>query len=197
MFTGQTFAVLPDCSQKTVQRFDGLVCKDKNLSSLNDVIKAKYLSAQLMSNAPLKLLKTTQIGWQHYVQECKTTRCIQQQFEQRINDLDLFTSMNQSLTQYFIRQNIEQRHTPLTQLQLHQLDKNRIKIEGIQYRNPNNAENTRVRYLRSYTSPDQFSQVIDLETKCKYSLERQGHLLKFSSKDGSCRYFTGIYKLFD
>jgi uncharacterized protein len=195
-FMVQSHALMPDCQQETQLQFERMVCKNADIKQLNEQLKTKYLNAQLMSNAPLKLLAKTQHGWRRHVELCQSTQCLQQQFSQRIDELELFTSMNQSLTQYFIRQSHPTRAS-YTQLQLHQLDKNRIKIEGMQYRNPNNSENHRIRYLRSYTSPDQFAQLVDLESKCRYSIERTGHLLKFSSKDAACKYFTGLYRLFD
>lgn len=189
-------AALPDCQQKTSSKFAQRVCDTPQLNTLKQAVKNKYLNAQLMSNAPLKVLDATQQGWLAHVELCKSTQCIVKQFNQRVDDLELFTSMNHSLSQFFVRQSTATRSS-YTQLQLHQLEKNRIKIEGMQYRNPNNSENSQIRYLRAYTSPDQLAQIVDVESKCTFSIVRTGHLLKFSSKDHACQYFTGLYRLYD
>lgn len=191
------FASLPDCNVKSAQVFQKMVCKNSELKQLNQQIQETYLTTQLMSNAPLNLLKISQMAWENYVKQCKNARCIQQQFEQRIDELTLLTTMNQSFTQHYIRYKASTIDPQMTQLQIQQLDKNRIKIEGIQYRNPNNSEQNRIIHLRSYTSPDQLTEITDLDSKCKYTLQRTAHTLNFYSTDHKCKRFIGIYKLYD
>lgn len=190
-------AQLPNCEKKHQQTFEKTICKNNDLKSLNNQIKEKYLSAQLMSNASLALLSLAQEDWLKYVRACKSRQCIQQQFEQRIDDLTFIINMNQSLTQHFVRYDPKQKNQQMVTLQLQQLDKNKIKIEAMQYRNPNNSEHQRVAYLRSYTSPDLAQPIVDLETKCNYSINRFGHVLEFKTEDQQCKRFVGIYKLYD
>lgn len=192
-----TYAQLPDCTKKQNQKFEIQVCKHENLKILNQQIKEKYLSAQLMSNAALPLLARVHQDWLNYVKLCKNQQCIQQQFEQRLDDLTIIINMNQSLTQHFIRYNPKQKDAQMVTLQLQQLDKNKIKIEATQYRNPNNSENQRIAYLRSYTSPSLQDPITDLETKCVYTIERTGHVLEFKTEDQQCKRFVGVYKLYD
>lgn len=191
------FAGMPDCEKKLSGAFDQKVCSHQELKDLNQQIREKYLNAQLMSNAPLKLLETSNRAWEKYVKSCKSVQCIHREFEQRIDDLTFFTTINQSLTQHYIRYKSAAIDSQMTHIQLQQLDKNRIKIEGIQYRSPNNSEATRIAYLRSYSSPDHLTDITDLENKCIYSLIRTDHTLEFQSEDPKCQRFVGLYKLYD
>lgn len=190
-------AQLPDCEKKQNQTFEKSVCQNNDLNALNSQIKEKYLSAQLMSNASLALLSLAHEDWIKYVKSCKNRQCIQQQFEQRLDDLTFIINMNQSLMQHFVRYDPQQKNQQMVTLQLQQLDKNKIKIEAMQYRNPNNSEHQRIAYLRSYTSPDLTETIVDLETKCHYSINRFGHVLEFKTEDQKCKRFIGIYRLFD
>lgn len=197
MLQQQAFAEMPDCEKKLSSAFEQKVCRHEILKDLNLQIKEKYLNAQLMSNAPLRLLETSNRAWEKYVKSCKTTQCIHREFEQRVDDLTFFTTINQSLTQHYIRYKSAVLDAQMTHIQLQQLDKNRIKIEGIQYRSPNNSEATRISYLRSYTSPDHLTDITDLENKCSYDLTRTEHTLEFQSEDPKCQRFVGLYKLYD
>lgn len=191
------YAVLPDCAHKNLTGFEAKICKNEKLKTLNSDVKDKYLSAQLMSNASLKLLQRSQHDWYKFTQKCKNTACIQEQFEQRLDDLTFIMNMNQSLTQHFIRYHPKTSNEQLATLQLQQLDKNKIKIEGNQYRHPHNSRDKRIAYLRSYTSSDLKTDITDLETKCTYKLKRIGYLLRFTSNDKNCQRFVGLYKLYD
>lgn len=190
-------ALLPDCEKNQSASFGKLVCQNQDLQKLNLEIQEKYLSAQLMSNAPLTLLRQSQQDWRKYVALCKNQRCLKEQFEKRLDDLTFIINMNQSLTQHFIRYAPKQPKQQMVTLQIQQLDKNKIKIEASQYRNPNNSEHQRIAYLRSYTSTQLQNQITDLETKCTYTLQRSGHLLNFRTQDPKCERFVGIYKLYD
>lgn len=191
------YAALPDCDNKNLKAFESKICKNEKLKELNLQLKEKYLSAQLMSNASLGLLDQSQNDWYRYLQKCKNSTCIQEQFEQRLDDLTFIMNMNQSLTQHFIRYYPKVQYNQLATIQLQQLDKNKIKIEANQYRHPHNSRDKRVAYLRSYTSSDLKGEIVDLETKCTYQLQRHGHVLKFSSQDTQCQRFVGTYKLYD
>lgn len=197
LISKSAIAQLPDCQHISQHGFDQKVCGNHDLKQLNIKVKETFLNAQLMSNAPLYLLKNSQQGWSDYIKQCKNIQCLEKQFKKRIEDLTFLTTMNQSLTQNYIRYKDSAMDQPMTQLQLHQLDKNRIKIEAVQYRNPNNSESNQIVYLRSYTSPDRLNHIADLENKCTYQVERNAHNLYFNSKEGKCQRFTGLYKLYD
>lgn len=190
-------AALPDCKITQNDYFGRTVCKNNTLEEKNSLIKEHYLNAQLMSNAPLQLLNTLQSAWISYARQCKTTQCIKQQFEQRSDDLVFLTTVNQSLSQHYIRVKKAALAQPFTHIQLQQLDKNRIKIEGIQYHSPNMAESKQVTYLRAYTSPDHVHQITDLESKCIYRIKRHRLSLELESDNKSCQQFVGIYRIYD
>ena len=195
-------SILPDCDQEFHQKFASkrlykLVCQDEQLKEHNEEIKAQYLQAQLMSNAPLKLLLLSQQQWENFVNKCKTKACISQQFEQRVDELVYLTSMNQSLTQHFVRYVNGKVDPQFTSLQIQQLDRNRIKIEATQFRNPNNSDTARYAHLRSYTTADALQEISDLDSRCQYKIERKFSILKLESDEENCKRFTGIYKLYD
>ncbi|SDB82990.1 hypothetical protein SAMN05421749_101151 [Acinetobacter marinus] len=197
-----TVSQLPDCSAKSPAKSESkllrkYVCHNESLQQKNDEMKAQYLQAQLMSNAPLKLLTLSQQQWEGFVNKCKNKSCVAQQYDQRIADLVYLTSMNQSLTQHFVRYIDGQVDPQSTMLQLQQLDRNRIKIEATQYRNPNNQDATRYAHLRSYTTADALQEITDLDSRCQYKIERQFSILKLTSDQDNCKRFAGTYKLYD
>ena len=79
-----------------------LICSDK-LSPLREQLNDKYLTAYLVTDAPLRLIDDTHRLWFSRLQQCKNTACVKAQFELRLEDLNFYTSMNQSLTQHFIK----------------------------------------------------------------------------------------------
>lgn len=195
-------SILPDCDQEFHQKIASKrlyrhVCQDEQLKEHNEEIKAQYLQAQLMSNAPLKLLLLSQQQWESFVNKCKTKACIAQQYEQRIDELVYLTSMNQSLTQHFVRYVDGKVDPQSTSLQIQQLDRNRIKIEATQFRNPNNSDAARYAHLRSYTTADALQEISDLDSRCQYKIERKFSILKLESNEEICKRFAGTYKLYD
>lgn len=195
-------SILPTCDQDTHGQAESKllrkhVCQDEQLKEHNEEIKAQYLQAQLMSNAPLKLLLLSQQQWENFVNKCKNKTCISQQFERRIDELVYLTSMNQSLTQHFVRYVNGKVDPQFTSLQIQQLDRNRIKIEATQFRNPNNSDTARYAHLRSYTTADALQEISDLDSRCQYKIERKFSILKLESDEENCKRFTGIYKLYD
>ena len=195
-------SILPTCDQDTHGQAESKllrkhVCQDEQLKEHNEEIKAQYLQAQLMSNAPLKLLLLSQQQWESFVNKCKTKACIAQQYEQRIDELVYLTSMNQSLTQHFVRYVDGKVDPQSTSLQIQQLDRNRIKIEATQFRNPNNSDTARYAHLRSYTTADALQEISDLDSRCQYKIERKFSILKLESNEEICKRFAGTYKLYD
>ena len=164
-----------------------------NVQKLNN----KFLTAYLVTDAPLQLLHDTQKLWLNQIQQCKSKTCFQQQFDLRFDDLNFYTSMNQTLTQHYLKfENGRLSELPV-HLQIHQLDKDKLKIEGIAYRNPNNRIETQTMSLLAYSTPEKKNQIIDNEKKCQYQFDFQKALLVIKSDQKGCERFTGIYRLYD
>ncbi|UUM26463.1 hypothetical protein NQU59_12230 [Acinetobacter colistiniresistens] len=160
-------------------------------------LNTKFLTAYLVTDAPLQLLHDTQSLWLNQVQQCKSKNCYQQQFDARLDDLNFYTSMNQTLTQHYLKYEHGKLAAQPVHLQIHQLDKDKLKIEGTAYRNPNNRLETQTQSLLAYSTPEQRSQIIDNEKKCQYQLDFQKALLIVKSEQKDCSRFTGIYRLYD
>ena len=160
-----------------------------------------YFSSNLVTNAPLRLLQDTQKMWRTRLNECKNKTCFSQQFDIRGEDLNAYSSLNQSLTQHFIQYRHGKIAQPHTYLQIHQLDQNKIKIEGWVYRNPNaNAEKLTFAFLAYINNADK-TQVTNNETTCQYKFDYQKALLHVSSTNHvaqkNCQRFAGVYRLYD
>ncbi|WP_038344221.1 hypothetical protein [Acinetobacter sp. A47] len=160
-------------------------------------LNSKFLTAYLVTDAPLQLLHDTQTQWLNQIQQCKTKNCFQQQFEARLDDLNFYTSMNQTLTQHYLKYEHGSIASQPVHLQIHQLDKDKLKIEGIAYRNPNNRPETQTMSLLAYSTPEQKSQIIDNEKKCQYQFDFQKALLIVKTEQKGCERFTGIYRPYD
>ncbi len=189
-----TFAKSIDCSDRT---FDlKKICSsqyDEQRIKLNN----KFLTAYLVTDAPLQLLHDTQQLWLKQLQQCKSKTCYQQQFETRLDDLNFYTSMNQTLTQHYLKYEQGKLAAQPVHLQIHQLDKDKLKIQGIAYRNPNNRVESQTLSLLAYTTPEQKNLIIDNEKKCQYQFDFQKALLIIKSEQKGCERFTGIYRLYD
>lgn len=66
----------------------------KTFSEARKQLNNKYLSAYLVTDAPLQLLQDTQTLWLRQTQQCKTNSCIQQQFDVRGDDLNFMLHLN-------------------------------------------------------------------------------------------------------
>src|SRR5699024_1096559 len=73
------------------------------LSQAGEELGAQYFTAFLITDAPVRLLQDTQQLWANRLQQCKTLDCFKQQFEWRLDDLNIYISLNQSLTQHYIK----------------------------------------------------------------------------------------------
>ncbi|EPG37948.1 A1S_1983 family putative colistin resistance protein [Acinetobacter colistiniresistens] len=160
-------------------------------------LNTKFLTAYLVTDAPLQLLHDTQSLWLNQVQQCKSKNCYQQQFDARLDDLNFYTSMNQTLTQHYLKYEHGKLAAQPVHLQIHQLDKDKLKIEGTAYRSPNNRLETQTQSLLAYSTPEQRNQIIDNEKKCQYQFDFQKALLIIKSEQKDCSRFTGIYRLYD
>ncbi|MGE8550554.1 MAG: hypothetical protein ACN6NN_06580 [Acinetobacter calcoaceticus] len=187
------FAESIDCSNSGAE----LKICSKTFSDSKKQLDNKYLSAYLVTDAPLQLLQDTQKLWSKHTQQCKSNTCIQQQFDLRNDDLNFYASLKQTLTQHYLK--FENGHLAAqpVHIQVHQLAKDKIKIEGIAYRNPNNRKETQTISLMAYSSPEQKSEILDNEHNCKYQFNFQKALLNVKTQQKGCERFSGIYRLYD
>ncbi|MEB3752963.1 A1S_1983 family putative colistin resistance protein [Acinetobacter sp. MD2(2019)] len=186
-----------DCMFKVKQH---LLCSANNLATrqqLNQLLFTTYMT----SNAPTPLIHTTQNLWRKRVEQCKSKSCVERQFELRNEDLNTYNSINQNLTQHFIQYRQGYLAKPTAYLQIHQLDQNRIKIEGIAYRNPNNSQARQSINFLAYRNQAQKNEITNNETGCKYAFNYQKAILTVTLLQNQaykyCDRFVGIYKLYD
>lgn len=188
------FSAAIDCQQAPSQLKQ--VCSSQ-FEPARQQLHNSYLTGLLISDAPSLLLKDTHATWLQQLQQCKSTRCTRQQIEQRIDALNTYISLNQSLTQHYLKVENGQLTHPSIHLKLHQLSKDSIKIEALAYRNPNNRLEKQTVSLLAYTTPQQKSQILDNEHDCKYDIHYSKALLVVKTKQKGCERFTGIYRLYD
>lgn len=192
--TSVVFAGAIECASTT----SGLqkVCSDE-FSQQREKLDNLYLTANLVTDAPLRIIQDTQQIWQTRLQQCKSLDCYKQQFELRADELNIFVSLNQSLTQHYLKFAHGTFAQPFTQLKVHQLSKDRIKIEGFSYRNPNNRAETQSIPFLAYTTPEQKNDILDNEHECKYQFNYGKAILSVKTSQKGCERFTGIYRLYD
>lgn len=195
LYSSFSYAQEIDCTSTSNKKL-AQVCTE-NFSELRGKLSDQYLTAYLMSDAPIRLLEDTQQLWIQRLQQCKSLNCYTQQFDFRIDQLNFFTSMNQSMTQHYLKYENGQFAAQPVHLQIHQLNKNSIKIEGIAYRNPNNRLETQSIAFLAYTTPEQKNKIIDNEHDCSYDFEYSKAILKIQTKQKGCERFAGIYRLYD
>jgi uncharacterized protein len=155
------------------------------------------LTAFLITDAPIQLLQDTHKTWYQRVKKCKSKDCLVQQFDFRVDQLNFFTSMNQSMTQHYLKYESGQLATSSVHLQIHQLSKNNLKIEGSAYRNPNNKLETQMIPFLAYSTSQDKHQITNNESDCKYDFDFQKSILKISTLDKNCERFSGVYRLYD
>lgn len=160
-------------------------------------LSEQYFTAYLITDAPLRLLQDTQKLWSYRIDQCQKISCFQQQFESRLDELNLFISLNQSLTQHYLKYENGTIARPAVHLKVHQLGKDKIKIEGIAYRSPKNRIETQTVPFLAYTTPDEKADITNNENDCKYRFNYQKATLSVSSQQKGCERFNGIYRLYD
>ena len=189
------YALPVDCEHSNTMLLKKL-CSTQ-FESLRSELNEKYLTAYLVTDAPIRLINDTHHLWFNRLHQCKSNDCFKQQFDMRFEDLNFYTSMNQSLTQHFVKyENGEISKQPI-HLQIHQLTKDRIKVEGISYRNPNNKKDAQIISLLAYTTPEKKNEILDNEHDCKYQLNFQKAILTVKTQQKGCDRFTGTYRLYD
>lgn len=197
-FCGTSFAQAKplQCESETKTKAYRHLCLDA-YSELRSEFNEKSLTTYLVTDAPLRLIHDTHLMWLERTKQCKTNECIQQLFNLRIEDLNFYTSMNQTLTQHYLKFEQGQIAKQPIHLKIHQLTKDRIKIEGLAYRNPNNRTEKQSIPLLAYTTPEQKNIILDNEHDCKYQLNFQKALLQVTTKQKGCERFVGTYRLYD
>lgn len=186
----------------------GLNCSSQNNSALKlacsaqyiterNAIEEKTLTATLITDAPLRLIEDTEKLWVNHLKQCKSFNCYKQQFDNRLEQLNFYTSMNQSLTQHYLKyENGEIAFQPIY-IQIHQLTKNNIKVEGIAYRNPNNKLEKQIIPFLAYSTTEQKNNITDNENDCKYQFNYSKSYLLVKTEQKNCERFVGIYRLYD
>ncbi|NHB58619.1 hypothetical protein G9F32_11425 [Acinetobacter sp. 194] len=194
--TTLSYAKPLQCEQSDFKKNYAKLCRDE-FKSIWTELDDMSLTATLVTDAPLRLLDDTHQLWLSYVQQCSSTHCVKQQLERRQEDLNVYTSMNQTLTQHYLKYEAGQLAKQPVHLRIHQLTKDRIKVEGIAYRNPNNGIKSQAIPLLAYTTPNKKNEILDNENDCKYQLSFQTAVLVVNTKQQGCERFKGIYRLYD
>ena len=185
-----------DCSKNNASFVSKKICSDSFHEQRHE-LNNKFLVAYLVSDAPIKLLYDTHASWFNRLQQCKSQNCITQQFSIREDDLNFYTSLNQSLTQHFLKYEAGKIANQPIHLQVHQLGKDKIKVEGIAYRNPNNRTESQAISFLAYTSPEKKDQIYDNEHDCQYHFNFQKSILVVKTEQKGCERFSGVYRLYD
>lgn len=181
------------------------LCQASNNQQQYQSLKQKYqrlqsqvLATQLISNAPLHLLMQQHHFWKNYLLKCRNYSCFEQHLALRQTQLLEIKTINQSLNQHYrlVKSNIQPVY--VIELQLQQLEKNRIKIEAQKYQDPKQDLKQLLR-LRAYSEINQLHKIQDLENQCSYQVVRFKYAvqLKALSKKAICQHFVGWYKLYD
>ncbi|PZO94906.1 MAG: hypothetical protein DI631_03870, partial [Acinetobacter johnsonii] len=127
--TSFSYAQVIDCDDPTSSSLKK-ICSDQ-FKDIRQKLDTQSMTAFLISDAPQRLLVDTHQLWLNRLQQCKSLACYQQQMDFRIDDLNFYTSLNQSLTQHYLKFEHGAIAKQPVHLQVHQLSKDKIKIEGV------------------------------------------------------------------
>jgi uncharacterized protein len=172
------------------------VCSD-TFSKQREHLNNLYLTGLLVTDAPARIIQDTQQMWMQRLKQCKRLDCYKQQIDLRADDLNIFVSLNQSLTQHYLKFENGTFAQQQVHMKVHQLSKDSIKIEGVAYRNPNNRLDTQSIAFLAYTTPDQKTEITDNEHDCKYQFTYSKALLSVKTSQKGCERFAGVYRLYD
>lgn len=193
--TSFSYAQVIDCDDPTSSSLKK-ICSDQ-FKDIRQKLDTQSMTAFLISDAPQRLLVDTHQLWLNRLQQCKSLACYQQQMDFRIDDLNFYTSLNQSLTQHYLKFEHGAIAKQPVHLQVHQLSKDKIKIEGNAYRSPNNRIETQTISFLAYTTPDQKQNITDNENNCHYQFNFQKAILSVKSESKACNRFVGVYRVYD
>lgn len=167
-----------------------LFCQPQYQSQRDD-IQQRFLNTQLVTNAPPYLVQTTQNLWLEQIKKCKTPTCIENELDIRQDELTAYSTLNQTLTQHFFKYKAGKFSKPFTFLQIHQLDQNRIKIEGTRY------TASKRQFFNAYTDKSLRFDITNIEDQCQYQVNIQKAILTLDTTMPQCTGFSGIYRLYD
>lgn len=173
-----------------------LFCKD-NYKTQRDQVSNLLDTTQQTTNAPLHLINETQNLWLHRIYKCKADKCIQNELSSRIDELNTYSSLNQSLTQHFFKYTQGKVATPNTYLQIHQLDQKRIKVEGLSYTHKHHEKGQHFLIAYSNNTTKESIQLKNTDDQCIYELKQSKALLTLKSDQPTCQHFSGVYRLYD
>lgn len=171
-------------------------CSDR-YSTQREQLTSLSLTTLLITDAPHKLIKDSFDLWHQQIAQCKTEQCLTHQFDARLDQLNFFTSLNQTLTQHYLKFEHGKMARQPVHLQIHQLSKDNLKIEAVAYRNPNNRlEKQRIPFL-AYSTVAEKTDIQDNENDCKYQFKYHKAILVVTSEQKGCERFNGVYRLYD
>ena len=162
-----------------------------------DQLNNLSLTTLLITDAPLRLIKDSEQLWYMRTTQCKSHSCYERQLDQRIDQLNFYTSINQTLTQHYLKFENGKVADQAVHLQIHQLSKDNIKIEGTAYRNPNNAFDKQTVPFLAYSTVSDKHTITNNENDCKYQFYYQKAILKVTTEQKGCERFSGLYRLYD
>lgn len=195
LWATSTYAQEFDCSHKKNNALRA-ICSPA-FKEQKQKLEMQNLTANLVTDAPLRLIQDTHILWFNHLQQCKSHTCYRQQMDNRIDQLNFFTSLNQSLTQHYLKYENGKISKKPIHIQIHQLTRDNIKIEGLAYLNPNNKFDKQVISLLAYTNSEQKGQITDNEKGCKYTFNYSKAYLSVKTDQKGCETFAGLYRLYD
>ena len=195
LYSSAAFAQELNCEHAN-QHHLKTVCS-KQFTQERQQLNTSALTAYLITDAPLRLVQDTNQIWQNRLAQCKSYKCYKQQFEDRIEQLNFFTSINQSLTQHYLKyENGKLASTPV-HLKIHQLNKDNIKVEGIAYRNPNNKVEKQTIPFLAYSTTETKTDISNNESDCKYTFHYNKGYLKITTQQKNCDSFVGVYRVYN
>lgn len=195
LYSPATFAQDLNCSENNKSSLK--IAYSVNFNKERALLSESTLTTHLVTDAPLRLIQDTEKLWIKQLEQCKNFDCYKQQFDARLEQLNFYTSMNQSLTQHYLKYENGEIAYPAIHLQIHQLTKNNIKIEGTAYRNPNNRLDKQVIPFLAYSTTEQKNTITDNENDCKYQFNYTKTYLGIQTNQKNCERFVGIYRLYD
>ncbi|MDV2468224.1 hypothetical protein QR674_04440 [Acinetobacter chinensis] len=193
--TSQAYSQEIDCTDKTSSALKK-ICSSE-FDEIREKLATHYQTALYVSDAPLQLLQDTHTLWFKRLQQCKSMTCFKNQFEIRTDDLNFYTSLNQTLTSHYLKFEHGQLAPSPVHIQVHQLSKDSIKIEGLAYRNPNNKLETQTVSFLAYTTPEKKNNITDNEHDCAYQFNYSKAILSIKTEQKGCERFAGVYRLYD
>lgn len=181
----------------STQAYADHLCSTKRLCDAINLEKQQILTlskqTQFVSNAPLSILDITQTLWQKRMFSCKTKPCLLEQLAQHTQELNEFATLNQTLTQHFIQNQHGKIATRHAYLQIHQLEQNKLKIDGYAYTHQYQMK----QHFLAYSQSTDLNNITNNEDGCRYNIKLSKALLNIQSEQKKCQLFAGNYRRYD